>query len=540
MESTLLDEDLDWDRVRFGREEKRGVILGLELHQLMVFGILMAIGILVVIGFGFPLGAILGGGLVVLAGVIALPRVQGRSLLQWLGLWRSTKSRQLAGHGKYLRTVAEETPVVPPAHSDNEPARDAEYRSTVHPKSGRTIPGKPERFGLPGALAELLGYELPTGAAFIYDPVNQHGIIAGNVRSMNAFTLQSEDEQINRIDAFSAALTALSNQEGVEYIQLSDQTSVVSGQKIRDYYSARVAAAAPGQASGQQVPHLAGEHLNAVASKAYEDLIGAGKGIHAHEGWVVIVLSKKKLERTIKANGGGLGGFMDAAMTTMVSVGALLSATGAGVQEWMSLRQLSDVIRRATDPAAALELADRGGDAAGVAPHSAGPMAMIPHWRHLVTDTGYHRTWWISEWPRKRAKIGFLNEVLFAGDFRHTVTLIAKPYSAGKAMKEVTKGMADWEAGISIQQKLERPVARAQMLEGRDLAYREVQLTDGFGALKLGGYITVTADTEHELEIHAATLQNAAAVAQVELRVMYGQQAEAFVASTMPLGRGLL
>lgn len=545
------EEDLDWDRVRFGRAEKRGIVLGLEAHQLLWFGISVAIGIVFVFAFGFPLGALICLAIVVAGGMLFLPRYAGRSLIQWTQLWRSTKARKTAGHGKYLADVRNEAPPMPAlddpsnalslsGQAESEQQELPGYRSSRDPKSGRVVPGKPERFMLPGELAELLGYELEDGTAFVYDPVNRYGILAAQIRTENAFVLESEDEQFNRIDAFSAALTALSSQEGVEYLQLTDQTSVVSGSKIRDYYRAKAALAPAGNASGEPVEHLSAAELNPFASQAYENLVANGKGIQEHEGWIVVVLSQKKLDRVTKTAGGGLGGFMDAAGNTLGAITTVLADTGASVKTWMNLRELSSVIRRASDPASALEISERTGDFAGVSPASAGPMAMIPSWRHLRTDSGIHRTWWVSEWPRKRAPIGFMEKMIFAGDFRHTITLVARPYPIEKANKEIGSGKADWEAGIKVQEKLGRGVSLNQVLEGRDLGYRETQLAEGYGALKIGAYVTVSATEEHELEQYSATVRNAAAQAKLELRCLYGQQAEGFVACTMPLGRGLL
>lgn len=545
----IEEEELDWERVRFGRAEKRGIILGLEAHQLVWFGACVGVGIVFVFAFGFPLGALICLAIIITGGVLFLPRYAGRSLIQWAQLWQATKARKAAGHGKYLADVRAEAPplAVSDAHPDGTAAGESMagqetpgYRSSRDPKSGRVVPGKPERFMLPGELAELLGYELVDGTAFVYDPVNRYGILAAQVATENAFILESEDEQFNRIDAFSAALTALSSQEGIEFVQLTDQTSVVSGAKIRDYYRTKAAQAPAGNASGEAVEHLSAGELNPFASQAYENLVANGKGIQEHEGWIVIVLSQKQLDRVIKTAGGGLGGFMDAAGNTMGAITTVLADTGASVKTWMNLRELSSVIRRASDPASALEISERTGEFAGVSPASAGPMAMVPSWRDLRTDSGVHRTWWVSEWPRKRAPIGFMEKVIFAGDFRHTVTLIARPYPIEKANKEIGAGLSDWEAGMTVQTKIGRAVSLNQMLEGKDLAYREAQLAEGYGALKIGAYVTVSATDERELEQYSATVRNAAARAKLELRCLYGQQAEGFVAATMPLGRGLL
>jgi hypothetical protein len=544
----VMEEELGWHDVRFGRETKRGVVLGLEMHQLITFGIAMVAIVVTVLVFGFPLGWLIGGTMLLITGPVCCTRFHGTSTLQWGLRWVGGRWSKGTGQGKYLRATRTETPLdlaPAPVHTHGAlhaaPDPDGEppaYRSTIG-KKGQIAPGTPERFMLPGELNELLCYELPGGEAFVYDPVNKYGIIAAQVESMNAFALESEDEQINRTEAFSSVLTALSTQEGVEYLQLTDQTSVVSGAKIRDYYKTKGAQAPLVKRDGELVP-LSGANINSFASHAYEDLVSNGRGIMHHEGWVVVVLSRKKLEKSITAHGGGLAGFMSLAAGTISSVTESLTPTGTMVRFWMNARELSACIRRATDPASAVEISERTGAFAGVAPASAGPMVMLPEWSTLQTDTGIHRTWWVSEWPRKKASLGFMSKLVFAGDFRHSVTLIAKPYPVAKAMKDITTSLADHDSGLDIQHRLGRPISRAQRLEGTDLEFREMQLTDGFGALKIGGYVTLSASDATELEVNNTKLRNAAAAAQVELRCLYGQQAEGFVASAMPLGRGLL
>lgn len=549
-----VEQGLSWDDVRFGREAKRGVVLGLEMHQLISMGLGMVVVIVAVFAFGFPLGWLIGGGILLVSAAISCTRFKGSSLLTWAGRWFAGRWSKSTGQGKFLRNVRDESPlVVDPVqeaerilvghHSEPGGAFSPEdeppaYRNRLG-KKGELIPGVAERFMLPGELNELLCYEMLSGEAFVYDPVNKYGIVAAQVESMNAFTLEADDDKVNRTEAFSAMLTALSAYEGVAFLQLTDQTSVVSGAKIRDYYRAKGAAAPKVLREGEMVP-LSGANINPFASQAYEDLVSNGRGIMHHEGWVVLVLSQSKLEKSIKAHGGGLAGFMDLAAGMITSVGESLAATGTQVKTWMGAREMAACIRRSVDPASAVEISERTGTFSGVSPSSAGPMIMLPEWSSLATDTGVHRSWWISEWPRKKAGLGFMKKLVFAGDFRHTVTLVARPYPTGKAMKEVTQALADWEGGIDIQVRMGRPVSRAQRLEGSDLEFQEEQLTDGFGSLRIGGYVTVSAADPQELERNSTVLLNAASAAQVELRCLYGQQAEGFVASTMPLGRGLL
>ncbi|GAB3249188.1 SCO6880 family protein [Arthrobacter pigmenti] len=549
------DEELSWDRVRFGREERRAIVLGLEKHQLIALGVVLAVVVAFVVVFGFPVGWLVGGTVLIGGATTTCSRWHGSSIMQWAARWMGMKTARTRGHGRYLYPVRSQTPLdsvagdEPVSGDDTGPAPRTDaapddggipaYRSRVN-KKGKTVLGSPERFMLPGELNELLCYEMLSGEAFVYDPVNGYGIIAAQVESDSAFALDSDDEQVNRTESFSDVLTALSSQAGIEFVQLTDQTSVISGKRILDFYRDKGAKAPVADVDGTGPVPMSGNNINPFASKGYENLVSGAKGIVQHEGWVVVVLNRKKLAATIKSQGGGVAGFMGVAAGTISDITDLLAPTGTVVKHWMSGRQMASCIRRSTDPAAAVEVSERSGSFAGVAPSSAGPMVMVPEWNRLITDTGHHRSWWVSEWPRKRAKLGFLSKLIFAGDFRHTVTLIARPYPAKAAMREVTASMSDYDSGIKIQEKTGRPVSRAQKLEGTDLTLREVQLNDGFGAMKLGGYVSVSAFTEDEMERQSTKLSNAAAAAQLELRCLYGQQAEGFVASAMPLGRGLL
>src|ERR1700704_5877513 len=67
-----VEQELTWDDVRFGREAKRGVVLGLEKHQLVFLGIGFGLTFGRVGGFGFPLGWLIGGSVLVFSALTAL------------------------------------------------------------------------------------------------------------------------------------------------------------------------------------------------------------------------------------------------------------------------------------------------------------------------------------------------------------------------------------------------------------------------------------------------------------------------------------
>ena len=78
-------------------------------------------------------------------------------------------------------------------------------------------------------------------------------------------------------------------------------------------------------------------------------------------------------------------------------------------------------------------------------------------------------------------------------------------------------------------------VHRAALREGRQ--QREVELADGHAGYRYSGYVTVTELDEQALENACGRLEQAAALAQLELRRLYGAQEEGYCC-TLPTGRG--
>ena len=83
-----------------------------------------------------------------------------------------------------------------------------------------------------------------------------------------------------------------------------------------------------------------------------------------------------------------------------------LHVAGVGVDQWLDARGLAGVIRSAYDPASIPVMERRASidsAAAGVRPEAAGPIAVDESWDRIRTDSGWHATYWISEWPRVEA-----------------------------------------------------------------------------------------------------------------------------------------
>ncbi len=79
--------------------------------------------------------------------------------------------------------------------------------------------------------------------------------------------------------------------------------------------------------------------------------------------------------------------------------------------------------------------------------------------------------------------------------------------------------------------------SRLQILS--DVLRQEADMVAGHGVFRYTGLISVSADTETELEAAIAAIQQAAIQASLETRLLVGQQASAFVAAALPLCRGI-
>ena len=79
----------------------------------------------------------------------------------------------------------------------------------------------------------------------------------------------------------------------------------------------------------------------------------------------------------------------------------------------------------------------------------------------------------------------------------------------------------------------------SQSAEYADVLQQEADLTAGHGVLRYTGLIAISAPSVDELDAAVAAIEQAAIQASCETRLLVGQQAQAFVAAALPLGRGL-
>jgi hypothetical protein len=169
---------------------------------------------------------------------------------------------------------------------------------------------------------------------------------------------------------------------------------------------------------------------------------------------------------------------------------------------------------------------------------SAWPLGVEERWAGVRVDGTWHATYWVSEWPRGEVGSTFLLPVLLGGTPRRTFSLTMAPRPALAAQRAAeharTTGAADAELrrrhGFAITAR-----ARGEL----DAARRhEEEVALGHGTFSFSAYLSVCASSPEALEDDCRAVEQAAARSQLELRRLYGSQAEAFT-WTLPCGRGL-
>ncbi|WP_344717184.1 SCO6880 family protein [Nesterenkonia halobia] len=547
MTTTESRFESEWDGSSFPKERRTGVVLGLDWVQ--VGTVLVGIGMAILQALflvPFPWGVLTAIPVLMITAAVAIPKPAGRSIPVWGAVILYYKLRNRRGQLQYRRQLA---PVQVEQDAelldgeddddDDEPddgiSRETQWRDA----RGRIkLTTERRRFTLPGELAELTAYELPGGPAFVWDPRHREGIMVAQVSTPKAFGLEAAEDQEGRTRGYRDGLTALAGVEGIDRWVTSDQTTLIAGARIERYYDQKRAKAPTvwEEDLEQHVP-LSGENVDPFQHSAFIDLMRESGSVPVHEMWLTIVLSEKKLREAITVSGGGIRGFMEVAIGVTGSVESVVEDSGAEVTGWHTPRTLAGLSRSAFDPGSTLMVTQGDGGIAGADVTDAGPMAMDVYPDRIAADSAVHRTYMISEWPQHQAKLGFLEEFVFAGGFRHTITVAYKPEEPAKALHRNKQRKADLATANRMRQKLDQPDTQQPEREGADVEKEEAELLEGHAPMKPVGLITISAEDMSSLEANCQKVLTRATRANCQLRPVWREQDAAFAAAALPFGR---
>ncbi len=467
--------------VRFPRRPTRGVILGLSKVQVVLLGVavgLVVAGLFLGQGRGLALASVPATTLT----LVALVPVRGRPLAEW----------------------------APTAVGFQAAAATGQDAWRARP-SAPTVEGL---LGLPGSAASLRVLSRGSTTA-VFDPARR--VLVAVVRvSAPAFVLLASGEQRRRVEGWSRVLAGVGHSGKVARVQVLERSLPDSSDALARWWESR----RPVEGTWP--------------SRVYDSLVAAAPATaDRHETYVTVAVDASR------ARGNALAVAFDDLEGEQASLVRGLLAGGMTVEGWLDARGLAAVARTAYDPAGSVVLERRARTMGpGVAPETAGPLAVDEEGDLVRSDTGWHRTYWVSEWPRIEVPSSFLHPVLYAGG-RRCLSIVMEPVATARALKEVRSEQVAHLVDEAQRRKVGQITTEAHRREAADTAERERDLVAGHGELRFAGFVTITAPSREELVEDCGRIETAATQALLELRMLHGQQAEAFLAGALPFAVGL-
>lgn len=446
--------------VRFGRLERRGLLLGLTGAQIALVGTALVVVVAAGMTAG-PAGLLLAAPVWAGALAMALVPVGGRPMVEVLPVAGPWAARRVARRGTVLAA----------------PVAD----------SVLAIPGVPGRLRLTA--------DDGTGAGVIRPAARGSSActVVARVRG-RGLLLEGAATQDRRVAGWGRLLGGLGQLPHVTGVQVLHRTAPGGGAEVARWWA--------------EQPRTA-----AWANRIVADLVADTAGSAQIDSLLAVSL---RVRRGVEVD------------SVLRSLSQAFDGADLELDCWLTPPQIAGVFHAAYDPGSA---------------HSVGasgmPMGVAEAWSHARSDSGFHATFWIGEWPRSATHPTFLRSLLLAPGAHRTFSLTAQPLSTGKALREIRRARAEQVADAATRARIGQVEDEATRAAAEELARREEDLVAGHGDLRFTGLIAVTATTVEELEDSCTALATSAGQAGCELRRLVGQQVQAFAASALPLARVL-
>ncbi len=549
-------------RYRFPPLERRGVIAGWRGGQIATVASSLVVGVLALRWRPSVVGVLVAVVVLALGVALAFWPILGRTGEQWMPLaarWLLARSsgdgRQYApGPREGQRVSADPDPPVVDQSVDGSapvPAR-SRGRSTGfpgrHSRGGSSYRSRTRKAVFGGLSIEALPFG-PHGSTFevgvVLDGRSRTATAVLSVRG-HSFALLGPGDQDARIASWARVLSAMAREgTDVHRIQWIESCLPDDGSSVRQHWSRHAVL-------GGDTP----------AARSYRALVDESSPVtRRHRVLLALSIHTSRSARSIRASGRGLVGVGAVLNREVLSLHGALEGADISVEGVLGPAALTRAIGESFAPGGRTGAGgfDPGtGDPTGVTfdggfegttdhagvhpPMDAAsswpwPMTVEPHWDTVRADGTWHATYWIAEWPRVDVTPDFLGPVLFSS-LRRTVALIMEPVSPARAARQVAQARTADIADGEMRRRGGFLVTARQTREKEGVEERDAELADGHAQYRFTGYVTLTADTRHELTTARAALEQAAGQSRIELRLLYGEQDVAF-ACGLPLGRGL-
>jgi hypothetical protein len=332
-----------------------------------------------------------------------------------------------------------------------------------------------------------------------------------------SFALFDDAERDREVAGWASVLSAVGSSSLAPYrVQWIERTVPDRRQALRDRVSALLESAVD-EGSDTPAAHRArASYAALVETQSIASL--------CHEVVIAITVRPRRSRPTSSADDRGTDG--DPLVAALSSLEERLWGAGIDVVGALTPDGLASYLDRT--------FRDRTLPARSLSPW---PTACETNWGSFRTDALLHVTYWIAEWPRSEVDSEFLLPLLHDTGGRRTISLVMEPLRASKAARRAEHARTSARADSEIRSRHGFSQTARTSRQHDAVIRREEELASGHSGYRFSGYVTVSAPDTRSLEHSCARIEQAAALARLELRRLFGSQDHAF-SCVLPVGRG--
>jgi hypothetical protein len=530
----------------YGPAEKRGYIFGLQPLQILCVALAVAVTTALLLLDRFPLAvlALIIGSLAAVLPVAPQPPFlfswqdrrlmlvlqDGRPPVLWLPLLWSWGRRRLSGEYRWASAVhLDQVVLLSKWGSPGEAALDPSEKSKAKQRrAARRVQPESVR-GL--RILQLTGFGQAMDIGIVHDPAERTYAAYVEVGGRD-YALLAPAEKVRLNDLLGGVFERYEDPASpVSRVQVIERTVPEDGESLAGAYEER---------------RIEGEGLERV-HESYASLVAEAAPLaQRHECYVGIKVDLRRLAAAREAKRRGVGKvhrgaclmvFDEIAVLVQNLLAAELTVLGS-----LPPRRFAEVIRFGYDPEQRGPAADREREVPdaeeGLDLERAWPNYSEERLAWYRTDSGYHITGHVREWPRRPVSAGFLQPLLLETSHMRTFALTfevrpgavaAQEFRSSATNDSLTKRIRDsW----GFRDTPEREMQRDNVLRA------EREAAEGHAVIAWSAYVTCSGRTLEEAEDSWAEAVSRASASNLELQRLYGLQEAAFT-YTLPLARGI-
>lgn len=219
-------------------------------------------------------------------------------------------------------------------------------------------------------------------------------------------------------------------------------------------------------------------------------------------------------------------------------VGAGLTDAGLATSGPLTAPELRQLLRDRLDPCGHAGTNSTGDSLAErlglVDARDAGPMAVGTAWSQMRVDATFHRTFWVSSWPRRPVTADWLGGFLMAGVTR-AMTVVHFPLDPSTSQRRIESQLAKLAAHKERKHEKDRRVTEEDLRTEDAVHALEEEVASGHSEVLYLGLLTVSAPSLDALDDASRHVAQSARSHGLGLRVLHGRQDVAW-AATLPFG----